>query len=242
MNERVKGIVLSEIDIKENDKIIQVITAEYGKISFYGRGLKKINSKNAYACQLFDLSEFSFDYRETKMQLLKSATLINEFYNIKQDYEKLMLASIILEIANNMEEDSLYELLLQTLQLLENTTEAYTVFDLFVVRILLMFGINPEVDSCVSCGETTNIETISINDGGFLCHNCNSQSHYQKYDAEFLKKFRIINKANFDVLDKILNLGLNTYDLSKPLLDFFIAHSGINLRSYRNLQNFHEST
>ena len=56
MNDQVNGIVIRQSDVKDNDLIIQVYTAEFGSIALYGRGLKKMTSRNAYACQLFDLS------------------------------------------------------------------------------------------------------------------------------------------------------------------------------------------
>lgn len=243
MNDRLLGIVIRELDVKDNDKIIQIYTKEHGRISLYGRGLKKSSSKNAHACQLFDLSEFSFDYLETKdIQLLKSASLKNEYYRIKSDYEKLILASMVIELIGCLDDDNLFDSLKATLDLLESTQQPYTVFSLFMVSILKIMGIAPEADCCVVCGDTQNIETVSVNDGGFLCRSCNIQRRYPKMELEFLRKFRIINKADYKVLDKILDLDLNNYELTKLLTEFLTAHSGINLKSWRNLQNFHEST
>ena len=236
MNEVVDGIVLSQTDARENDVIINVYTSEYGQLAFYGRGLKKMTSKNAYACQLFDYSEFLTDYNPNKsIQLLKSANLKKEYMGIKSDYDRIALGSIITEIISQLEDDTLMDLLMSTLDKLDGDEEPYLVFNLFVVEILNMLGITPVVDGCVSCGDTTHIETISLEDGGFLCHDCNKLSHLRPVDVKMLRKFRIINKASFAVYDKIRNMDMNDPQLTKYLMDFLIMHSGMNLKSYRSL-------
>ena len=41
MNDRIDGIVVNQIDYKENDQIISIINKQYGKISLYVKGYKK---------------------------------------------------------------------------------------------------------------------------------------------------------------------------------------------------------
>ena len=55
---KVKGIVIKEIQYKDNDKIITLLTDEFGKISCLAKGAKKNNSPLLAACQLFVYSEF----------------------------------------------------------------------------------------------------------------------------------------------------------------------------------------
>lgn len=241
MNEIETGIVLKETDVKDNDRIIQVYTEHYGIISLYGRGLKKITSRNSFACQLFDLSEFSFDYNPQKdLQLLKSAVLKKEYLNVKGDYDRLVLGSMVLEIISLVNDDGLYELLHETLEHLDSHDEPYLIFNIFVVQILNHLGIAPETDRCVVCGDSNNIETISIADGGFLCHGCNSVTRLKPMDVAFLKRFRIISKASYEVLDKIINMGLNDHELTDLLVEFLVTHSGLNLRSWRSFRSLYE--
>ena len=56
----INGIVLKQIDYKDNDAIINVLSSD-GKIyGFYARGVKKITSKNANATMAFGYSHFNF--------------------------------------------------------------------------------------------------------------------------------------------------------------------------------------
>ena len=238
MNDTIAGIVIRETEVKETDAIITVYTADYGKLSLYGKALRKMSSKNAYACQMFDYSDFLLDYNPNKdVQLLKSANLKKEYMGIRTDYDRLSLASVVVEIISQLEDDSMFDILQLTLEKLNSDKEPFTAFNVFVVYVLNMLGITPVVDECVSCGSTTNIETISIADGGFICHNCNKTLHQKPLDMEMLKRFRIINKASFEVYDKLYGLNLNDYQLSALLVEFLCTHSGMRLKSWRSVQN-----
>ena len=45
--EKTEGVVLKITPSKESDAILSIYTHDYGRISVYGKGIKKINSKNA---------------------------------------------------------------------------------------------------------------------------------------------------------------------------------------------------
>lgn len=237
MNDLIKGIVINSIEYKENDAIVTILTNEYGKIALYVKGYKKITSKNVYATQLFNHSNFLFDYNPSKsIQILKSANLIKQFSDIMIDYEKIAVASVICEIANAVE-DNIYDLLFKTLTKLNDTDQIYLVLNVYLVAILALLGISPYVDGCINCGRTNNIESISIKEGGFICSYCNREFNDEIFDVDFLKNFRIINKASFDVYDTLLTLNLNDFKLTDMLMQILINYSGIYLKSYQSLIN-----
>ena len=75
---KVKGIVIKEIQYKDNDKIITLLTDEFGKISCLAKGAKKNNSPLLAACQLFVYSEFVL-YKGTSFYHINSAETIDFF-------------------------------------------------------------------------------------------------------------------------------------------------------------------
>ncbi len=240
MNDLIKGIVINSIEYKENDAIVTIITKEFGKVALYVKGYKKITSKNVYATQLFDHSNFLFDYNPNKsIQILKSANLINQFSNIKTDYEKIAIASVICETADAVEEN-VYDLLFETLTLLNDENQQYLVLNVYLVTMLNILGIAPFVDGCVNCGRTDSIESISISEGGFICSYCNREFNDEIFELEYLKKFRVINKASFDVYDKLITLNLNDFKLTNMLIEILINFSGIYLKSYQSLVNLNK--
>ncbi|MGI6608245.1 MAG: DNA repair protein RecO [Erysipelotrichaceae bacterium] len=240
MNDLVNGIIINSIEYKENDAIVTIITREFRKVALYVKGYKKITSKNVFATQLFDHSNFLFDYNPNKsIQILKSANLIKQFSNIKTDYEKISVASVICEIASAVEED-IYDLVFEALDKLNETEQMYLVLNVYLVAMLNILGISPFVDGCVNCGRTDNIESISTKEGGFICSYCNKEFNDDIYDVDFLKNFRIINKASFEVYDKLLSLNLNDFKLTVILMMILINYSGIYLKSYQNLINLNK--
>ena len=54
-----KGIVLRETETKESDKILTLLTAEYGKISVIARGARRKSCKFAAAAQHLVWSEWT---------------------------------------------------------------------------------------------------------------------------------------------------------------------------------------
>ena len=239
MNDKTRGIVIDQIDYKDADAIITVVGQDFKKVSLYVKGYKKITSKNVYATQLFDESEFLFDYQQDKVNILKSASLIDEYAGIKADYEKMCIGSVILEAVKNGvdSEENLYSLLHSALSTLNDTDQPYLVLNLFLARMLDILGNGPFVDGCVVCASGKNIETVSVEEGGFICHDCNNELHHRIKTNEFLKKFRYINKASFEVYDKLLDLQLNDTDLTSMLLQFLMEQSGIVLKSVKSLTN-----
>ena len=51
------GIVLKTHPYKESDSLVTVYFKDYGKMTLIARGVKKLKSKNASACQSLTLSE-----------------------------------------------------------------------------------------------------------------------------------------------------------------------------------------
>ena len=45
MNDRVDGIVLKQSDYRDNAVLLQVLTKEYGLISFTAKGARKLTSR-----------------------------------------------------------------------------------------------------------------------------------------------------------------------------------------------------
>ncbi len=236
MNEQVNGIVIKQIDYKDNDAIITVYTPTYDRIGLYVRGYKKITSKNVYATQLIDESMFLFDYNPiSRFQTLKSASLINEHKGIKSDYDRLAIAALICEIADTVYDEQGYDDLKSALDQLDKCSEPYTVANLYLSLALRAAGLGMNVDGCSICGATDNIVALSQQEGGFVCKNCNSQLHLPVSDAGYLRKMRIINKADFTVFDKILGLGLNSFDITRELAGFLKYYMDIDFRSFRSL-------
>ena len=86
------GIVLKTQSYKESDALVTVYFKDYGKMTLIARGVKKLKSKNASACQSLTLSEFTFIPRNGLSTLIKASSV--DFYRyLKEDIELEAYAS-----------------------------------------------------------------------------------------------------------------------------------------------------
>ena len=94
--ESIEGLVLKNKPYKENDMLVWIYTKTYGKMALIARGVKKMKSKNAPACQTISLGEYLFVPRKGLSTLIKGS-VIDYFVHIKEDIELEAYASYFIE-------------------------------------------------------------------------------------------------------------------------------------------------
>ena len=235
MNDTVLAYVLKQMDYREHDAIITVFTKEYGKLSFVSRGVRKMTSKNASAVMPYTQSEILFDYKEhATMFQLKSARCKEYYRYMHEDMMASSAASVIAEIVDvfSLSEDSdqIYNMVGIAFDKLNNGYSSTLVVSLFLVDILRMAGLLPDVDACVVCGKQ-HVVTMSPKEGGFLCEDHATNIPYMK--AEYLRRFRILCKAGIDKIDVVTKyIEENINDL-QYLLDILYLHADIKLKTMK---------
>ena len=92
---KVTGIVLNSVDYKENDKLVTIYSLELGIIKAQLKGVKQAKSKLKFACQPFFVGEFFLIKRA--FYQVTTVNTIESFFDITQDYDKYLVASIVLD-------------------------------------------------------------------------------------------------------------------------------------------------
>lgn len=139
---RTKGIVIKIANSSENDKILTILTAEKGKIRAFCKGAKKPKSSFLASTEFLSFSDMILFEGNGDMYSLNSAEPINVFYNLRKDIDKLMHASIIAQIMNDVcQEEELsfnrLQLLLNTLYVISETEKNLElVYSIFRIRLL----------------------------------------------------------------------------------------------------------
>lgn len=122
-----KGIVLRRTNYSEYDRIIQVITPDYGKVSLIAKGVRKEKSKLAGSIELFARSDFTFTEGKGDLRILTGARLEKFYGGIIGDYDRLQFGyeavKQVAKAADNLDEPAFFDLLEQVLGFLD----AYTV-------------------------------------------------------------------------------------------------------------------
>ena len=156
---------------------------------------------------------------------------------------KQAIAQVMTEIADKIlpggQEDlaaaqAVYDLLDTSLQRLDGDAFHELVLCQYLAGILKVEGIEPLVDECVLCG-SRRVQTISVEEGGFLCARCAGAMGAHSVGVAELKKFRLINKAAPEHYSLLQQYGPWTKKDAEFLIRFLIVHTGLQLESWRFL-------
>ena len=189
---KVKGIILSENNMGDYDKMLTILTPNFGKIPCSAKGARRPKSALLAGTQLFCFGEFLL-YQGTSTYHINSCEIIEMFYKIRTDLDKLKYAIHINKIVQDVtdENENCYQILqlyLNTLYMLSETQkDKELIVSIFKLRLLSILGFMPRVMACVTCREKEQLSYFSIRDNGFKCEPCSRQDKSSLYMSESTK-------------------------------------------------------
>ena len=177
---KLKGVVLSESNMGDFDKMVTILTPNLGKISCVAKGARRPRSLLLAGTQLFCFAEYIM-YKCTNTYHINSSETIEMFYNLRTDLDKLLYASHITKIINDVtteNQNSFYvlKLFLNTLYAMSEKNENLDFLtSVFKMRLMKIIGFCPNVNECVTCHKKENLNYFSFKDNGFKCDSCGKQ-------------------------------------------------------------------
>lgn len=174
---KTKGIVLAETNFSEADKMLTVLTPDLGKISCVAKGARRLQNKLMPTSQVFAFSDMILYRGKSDSYYINSAELIEPFYSLRIDYDKLECAmSCVKFIKKNVQENQssvlLLKLLLNTIYLLSvGDKNSDFVKEVYELKATCLLGYMPRVSACVECGSKDTIG-FSMKKNGMVCKNC----------------------------------------------------------------------
>ena len=174
---KVSGIVISENNMGDFDKMLTILTPNLGKIGCSAKGARRPKSLLLSGTQFLCFGEYML-FKGSDTYTINSCETIEMFYNIREDLDKLMYASHITKIISDVTTENQNSF--QTLKLFLNTLYAISeleknldfITSIFKLRLLKILGFSPNIKECVSCKEKEKIKYFSIKDNGFKCASC----------------------------------------------------------------------
>ena len=179
-NVKINGIVIAENNMGDYDKMLTILTPNYGKISCVAKGARRPQSALLAGTQLFCFGEYMM-YKGTNTYHINSCETIEIFYNLRTDLDKLKYAIHINKIIQDITEENencykILQLFLNTLYTLSETDKnPELIMSIFKLKLLCFLGFTPRITECVNCKEKENIKYFSIKDNGFKCEACARQ-------------------------------------------------------------------
>ena len=139
-----QAIILSRTDYGEADRIITVLTPDYGKLALLARGVRKVKSRLAGGIELFSVSEITFIKGRGSVSTLVSTRLLKHYDRIVTDLERTMLGYDLIKQLNRATEDETepeyFGLLQQTFEALDDQAVSQQIVRTWFAAQLLRLG------------------------------------------------------------------------------------------------------
>ena len=240
MIEKTEGIVIRTLNYGETNKIITVLTPNFGKIGLMARGAKKAKSKLSSASQLFYHGHFLFQ-KGRGLGVLHQADSIHPFRHIKEDIVQMAYAAYIVELTDkiieeNMASSSLYKMLLNIFKKMDEGVPADILAIIYEVKVLPLAGLAANVDQCVHCGDRERPFFFTMSGGGYLCRNCQTLDPYSiPMTPEVSKLLTLFKHVPVDRLGSLSVKKQNIIQLKRILQEYYQQNAGLQLKSRRFL-------
>ncbi len=215
-NIKTEAIILKGFKYGDSSKIITLFSAEAGKFSAIVKGVRNSKSKLSGIFETLNHVSVIFNRKDNRdLQMISNADCISAYPNVKENFEKLMIAYRISELTSSMmfEYDvskEVFTLLRDVLETLELSEKNFALlFVLYQVKFSFIQGINP--------GRTE--ETRNFLDNKFVLRDKDSVSRENLFDSkEINDAINELNKTEpfeyerVKIDEKLLDRLQNAYD------------------------------
>lgn len=177
---KTKGIVISEHNMGDFDKMLTILTPNLGKIECMAKGSRRPKSLLLAGSQFLCFSEYIL-YKGSDNYSMNSCEIIELFYKVRTDLDKLKVATYITKIISDVTTENqnnykVLQLFLNTLYVISETDKNIElVTSIFRLRLMAIIGFKPQIEGCTTCKAEENLNFFSIRDSGLKCEACAKQ-------------------------------------------------------------------
>ncbi len=206
------GILLKIIPYAENESLLQLLTAEKGKVIIFAKKSSSNNKSNSYS-QPFAYSKFELISRGHGMMVYSGSQMIEYFPELRQSPYAMAAGEYLCEVSTfvpeNIDNPNEYlSLLLNSLYLLTGrkikNIDINVIKLVFEIAFLQLSGLMPNPKECSSCGGKPEFWHF---DEGFLCDNCAEKLHFSEIHK--------VDKNMFAAIDHIMTVnGVRRYSFT----------------------------
>lgn len=172
------GLIIREQQTGEDDRLVTILTRDYGILRAFVRGAKRIRSKSQSATQLFAYGKYSI-YRGKDAYSIDEAQPVEIFFDLRNDIASLSLAQYFCELAGELapvedDADEYLRLVLNALHMLSKNKRPHAQLKAIVeLRMMTLSGYMPDLVACGDCGEFSDEGMFfSPVEGQIFCGEC----------------------------------------------------------------------
>jgi len=205
--EKTEAIVLRAVEWSETSLVVTLFTEDFGKVSAIAKGARRLKSPFESALDLLSLSSVVFIAKSgDTLDLLTEAKLQRRFRSSQIGLLPLYCGYYAAEFLQTMTENhqpipGLLELLLKTIEDLDERKDPASVTLRFELHALQKMGLLPSFEVCVGCGEsidtTSPTVALSASGGGVACRRCSpGQRNVLRIEINTLQVLREVSECN----------------------------------------------
>lgn len=168
-----RAIVLNRTDFGEADRILTVLTPEYGKLSLLARGVRRVKSKLAGGIELFSISQITFMKGRGELGTLVSSRLETHYGHIVEHLDRTMMGYELIKRLHRITEDQpepeYFGILAEVFAALDQSQVDIALIELwFTAKILQLSGHLPDLHHD-NQGQTLQADTYYLFDYESMC-------------------------------------------------------------------------
>ncbi|MFH1169503.1 MAG: DNA repair protein RecO [Chloroflexota bacterium] len=206
-----EAVIIKKTRLGEADSIFTLYTPHLGKIQGFARSVRKPKSKLAGHLELLTYSTVSLA-RGKNLDTITGSQTINSFLPLKSDLWLTSCALYATELLNQFTADdienfSLFQLLLDTLERLCQAGNKELALRYFELHLLELVGYRPQLRECVSCHQTLQpaVNYFSPSTGGMLCPDCSRKQNAAVYPLSInaQKVLRLLQSSDYHTASRL---------------------------------------
>lgn len=172
------GLIIKEHKLTSDDRLVTVLTRDYGVLRAFVRGAQKVRSRSQSGSQLFAYSDMSI-FRGRDAYVIDEIQPKEIFFDLRNDIGKLALAQYFCELQYELapqesEAGQFLRLTLNCLYLLSKDKKPHLQLkSIAELRTLTLAGYMPDLVACAGCGKFENdVMNFCVYDGRLYCPDC----------------------------------------------------------------------
>jgi len=207
---RTEAIVIKRVDFGEADKILTLYTPYMGKLRAVAKGVRRPTSKLGGHVELLTHSQMLLA-RGRNLDIVTQSETRHSFIDLRGDLQRTGYACYVAELldrltADQVENQPVFALLLETLQRLDEGRGPEMAVHLFEMQLLGYLGYRPQLHRCVQCdaalGPTANF--FSAVAGGALCYDCGrAQPTARALTVNGFKVLRLLQASDYGTASRL---------------------------------------
>jgi DNA repair protein RecO (recombination protein O) len=177
---RTNAIVLRSRNFGEADRVLVLLSEEFGKFEAVVKGARRQRSRFVGSTLPFNCIK-TLLFTGKSLDTLSQAEIVHSFSKLHEDLTKLAYATFWTELVDGFvperaEAKGIFRFLLAAFIVLETTLNPERLNLAFEIRLLNYLGYQPQLDHCSGCGEASGIVSgFSAEAGGVVCRSCAHQ-------------------------------------------------------------------